>query len=267
MIGITDNNYISEIARIGWVTVNSVNSVEVYVQTDDKSDTPHFHVRKYGEKGRYEWETCVKYTEAEYFLHGKYRDKLPDKSVAEELNKMLKSANPKDPGRTYWQTAIVTWNLNNSDIQLPFDLEQPDYTHLQNDCYNTARVIVAGGRDFNDYELLKTRLDSILANFENVEIVSGHARGADTLGEKYAKERGLPCKVFPADWKNFPIRAGFMRNTRMLEYAKEETALVIAFWDGVSHGTGDIIKKAGLKNIEVFIINYKTIPADGAEKE
>ena len=130
MIKIIEKKYLLEMARIGWVPINSSNSVEVYVHTNDDGKTPHFHVRKYGKKGKFDWETCIKYTDAEYFLHGKYRDKLPDKSIAKELNKMLKSLNPKDPGRTYWQTAIVAWNNNNSDIELPFDLEQPNYTQL-----------------------------------------------------------------------------------------------------------------------------------------
>lgn len=129
MIKIYEEKHLLEMARIGWIPINSDKSVEVYVHTDDRGDTPHFHVRKYGKK-KFEWETCIKYTSAEYFLHGKYRNKLPNKDFAKELNKMLKSQNPKDPGRTYWQTAIVAWNSNNSKVDLPFDLEQPDYSQL-----------------------------------------------------------------------------------------------------------------------------------------
>ena len=52
------------------------------------------------------------------------------------------------------------------------------------------RVIVAGGRDFNDYNLLKSKLDKLLINKTDVEIVSVKARGADSLGERYTKEKG-----------------------------------------------------------------------------
>ena len=120
-----------------------------------------------------------------------------------------------------------------------------------------TRVIVAGGRDFENYELLKERLDIILADYESIEIVSGHARGADLLGEKYANEKKLPCRVFPAEWKKYPIKAGFIRNSQMLDYAGEETPLTVAFWDGESHGTKDTIKKAGAKDITVFIEKYR----------
>ena len=119
-----------------------------------------------------------------------------------------------------------------------------------------TRVIVAGGRDFDDYELLKKRLDVILMDYENVEIVSGHAKGADMLGEKYAAEKGIPLTVFPADWKKYRIRAGFIRNSQMLEYACGETPLVVAFWDGESHGTKDTIEKAKEKDITVYIEKY-----------
>ena len=119
-----------------------------------------------------------------------------------------------------------------------------------------TRVIVAGGRDFKDYDLLKERLDKILENYENIEIVSGHAKGADMLGEQYAAEKGLDLAVFPADWKKNRVRAGFIRNSQMIEYACEETPLVIAFWNGESHGTKDTIEKAKEKDITVFIEEY-----------
>lgn len=53
------------------------------------------------------------------------------------------------------------------------------------------RVIIAGGRDFNDYELLKTEVNSLIREESHVIIVSGQARGADRLGERYAEEQGL----------------------------------------------------------------------------
>jgi hypothetical protein len=120
-----------------------------------------------------------------------------------------------------------------------------------------TRIIVAGGRDFDDYALMKKSLDEIIKNYEDVEIVSGHAKGADLLGERYAGENGIPCAVFPADWKKHPIRAGFMRNSQMIDYALEETPAVVAFWDGESHGTKDTIDKAKGLNINVIIIDYQ----------
>lgn len=65
------------------------------------------------------------------------------------------------------------------------------------------KVIIAGGRDFDNYEVLKTWCDSTLRVRDAIgpiEIVSGKARGADKLGEKYAEEKGYPVKEFPANW-------------------------------------------------------------------
>jgi predicted Rossmann fold nucleotide-binding protein DprA/Smf involved in DNA uptake len=65
------------------------------------------------------------------------------------------------------------------------------------------KVIVAGTRTFNNYELLKNKLDEFLKDIEDIEIVSGGARGADALGERYAKEKGYKVTYFPADWNRF----------------------------------------------------------------
>ena len=68
---------------------------------------------------------------------------------------------------------------------------------------NDFRVIIAGGRDFNDYALLKAKCDTILAEkaaTRRIVIVSGAARGADSLGERYAREHGYALDSHPADW-------------------------------------------------------------------
>lgn len=99
------------------------------------------------------------------------------------------------------------------------------------------KLIVAGGRDFNDYDLLKSKLDKLLSNKTHVEIVSGKARGADSLGEKYAKEKGYKIKEFPADWGKYGRAAGYIRNKEMAEYADG----CLCFWDGKSKGTKHMI--------------------------
>jgi len=119
-----------------------------------------------------------------------------------------------------------------------------------------TRVIVCGGRDFNDYEYMSKVLDKYLQGINKMEIVSGHAKGADTLGEKYAEAHNILCPVFPADWENNGRIAGFIRNSKMIDYVMEEKPLVIAFWDGKSHGTKDTLKKAFIKNIPCIIAGY-----------
>lgn len=108
------------------------------------------------------------------------------------------------------------------------------------------KVIIAGGRLFNDYELLVQRCTHALSNQEDIEIVSGTANGADKLGERFAKDNGYSIIQFPADWDKFGKSAGYKRNAQMSEYADA----LIAFWDGKSKGTKhmiDLAKKTGLK--------------------
>jgi hypothetical protein len=127
------------------------------------------------------------------------------------------------------------------------------------------RIIVAGGRDFNNYPLLKGKLNSILTDFhkkgrikskEDIEIVSGHAKGADTLGEKYANEFGISFKVFIPDWNFLGKRAAYDRNNQMSKYAKQDDGVLVLFWNGISKGSKlmhDIAKADGL---EMYVISY-----------
>ncbi|MBR2788851.1 MAG: DUF2493 domain-containing protein [Erysipelotrichaceae bacterium] len=120
------------------------------------------------------------------------------------------------------------------------------------------RFIVAGGVHFEDYETLKETLDDLFKEIpkDEIEIISGHARGADSLGEKYAEEKGLKCIVFPADWKKYGRAAGPIRNRQMLDYALEEEAHLVAFWNGESRGTKNMIDIATKAGISIKIIGY-----------
>jgi hypothetical protein len=113
------------------------------------------------------------------------------------------------------------------------------------------KVIIAGSRNFNDYNLLKSSCDNLLTQFNNIEIVSGTARGADKLGERYAREKGYSIKEFPANW-NLGKSAGYIRNDEMAQYSD----MLIAFWDGTSKGTKHMIDLANKRSIKVEIVNY-----------
>ena len=111
------------------------------------------------------------------------------------------------------------------------------------------KVVVAGGRTFSDYELLRTTLDSLLRakrTTHHVVIISGAARGADKLGERYSDEtEGVTTMQFFADWDNKGRSAGYLRNAQMASTADA----VVVFWDGKSKGSKhmvDISKAAGL---------------------
>lgn len=120
------------------------------------------------------------------------------------------------------------------------------------------KVIIAGSRSFNDYALLREHCLSVLQEkmrTHRVIVVSGHARGADALGERFARELSLPLELHPAKWQLLGKAAGMVRNAEM---AKCSDAL-IAFWDGKSRGTAQMIKFARHKGLDMFILDYTRI--------
>lgn len=112
------------------------------------------------------------------------------------------------------------------------------------------KTVVAGSRDFNDYDLLKKTLTGVT---NITEVVSGTANGADKMGEMWGYESGLKVSTFPADWNNLGKRAGHVRNLEMAKYANQ----AVVFWDGVSPGSKNMIdnmKKLG-KPVKVVMYN------------
>lgn len=90
-------------------------------------------------------------------------------------------------------------------------------------------------------------------------IISGGARGADILGERFANEIGLEISRFIPDWDSLGKRAGYVRNETMAKFAVESgnEGMLIAFWDGASRGTKHMIDLANKHGLEVHVVNYK----------
>jgi hypothetical protein len=97
------------------------------------------------------------------------------------------------------------------------------------------KVIIAGSRTFNNYDLLERVLQE--ENLIIEEVVCGGARGADDHGQKWARNNGVSVKYFNAEWEKYGRVAGIIRNHEMGDYAD----YLIAFWDGKSRGTKDMI--------------------------
>lgn len=116
------------------------------------------------------------------------------------------------------------------------------------------KVIIAGGRNFTNYTFLKDTLLAHLDLAEDVEIISGGAKGVDAMGEQFAKEHNIPVRIFPANWEKHKRAAGPIRNREMAEYAD----VLIAFWDGKSPGTKSMIELAKKQAIEVNTILIST---------
>lgn len=123
------------------------------------------------------------------------------------------------------------------------------------------RVIIAGTRTFNDYELLEKHTTYMLSRRASantpIEIVSGGAPGADALGERYAREHGYKLTIFPADWGRYGRRAGPIRNRQMVEYADA----LIAFYNGTSRGTANVIEEARSAGLLVSVKRYENLDA------
>jgi hypothetical protein len=110
------------------------------------------------------------------------------------------------------------------------------------------RCIIAGSRSFDDYGYMVQKLTGWCEEFMS-EVISGGAKGADRLGERFAKEHNIPLKIMPADWDRYGKRAGYIRNTQMAA----EADVLFAFWDGKSPGTKHMIDIAYDKGLLVFI--------------
>lgn len=114
------------------------------------------------------------------------------------------------------------------------------------------KVGIVGSRTFNDYELLKNTMDKLSTLLKISHVVSGGANGADKMGEQWAKENNIPTIIFIPDWKKYGKRAGFLRNEDIIK----ESDVVIAFWDGISHGTKHDIDLAKAANKPIKIIRF-----------
>jgi glycerophosphoryl diester phosphodiesterase len=133
------------------------------------------------------------------------------------------------------------------------------------------KVIIAGSRSLTDPALIDRAMKE--SGFEPTEVVSGTARGADALGEAWARARGIPVKTFPADWGRldhpgaviryrrdgsaYDATAGYRRNTAMAEYADA----LVAVWDGKSPGTRHIIQEAKRLGLKVHVFMARAKPS------
>jgi len=114
-----------------------------------------------------------------------------------------------------------------------------------------VKTIVAGSRTIKDKSLVAYVIKR--SGFKITEVVSGRAKGVDTLGEEVAHDLGVSVKPFPANWNKHGKAAGYIRNQEMADYAEA----LIAIWDGKSRGTRDMISRAKKKGLKVFVHNLQ----------
>jgi len=115
------------------------------------------------------------------------------------------------------------------------------------------KIIIAGSRNFKDFDLLEDKCDFYIGTGKAVCIVSGTARGADQLGERYADKSGYIIERHPANWSKHGKRAGYIRNEEMAKTAD----CLIAFWDGKSRGTKHMIDIARREGLRIRVVRVK----------
>lgn len=114
------------------------------------------------------------------------------------------------------------------------------------------KLAVIGSRTFDNYQLLCSSIDKLRRKYNIDTIVSGGAKGADSMGIMYAENNGLCWKEHLPNWELYGKSAGFRRNHDIINDAD----LVIAFWDGKSRGTKHSIDLASDQNKEVLVIFF-----------
>jgi len=115
------------------------------------------------------------------------------------------------------------------------------------------RTLICGSRDFLDGQAAFRFLDSLRT--QPTLVISGAARGADTIARAWAIHRKIPLQEYPADWKLHGKGAGFRRNLEMLDACE----VVVAFWDGSSPGTQHTLREAQARKLPIYLC----VPADG----
>lgn len=112
------------------------------------------------------------------------------------------------------------------------------------------RILVCGGRDFKDRDLMVKALKDY-EHQSNITIIHGAASGADSMSHSWATAFKHNIESYPADWDKYGKRAGYIRNVQMLNEGKPD--LVIAFPGG--KGTQMMINLAEAANVPVIRIN------------
>lgn len=101
-------------------------------------------------------------------------------------------------------------------------------------------LAVVGSRTWTDKQCVFDMLDCYYIDYPQLKIISGGAKGADSMAADWAKSRNVPTQIFRPDWDVYGKRAGFMRNEQIVRACDS----VLAFWDGTSKGTLNTIDKA-----------------------
>ena len=247
--------------RINSVNINNQNRLHpfymVYISNDGEVICDHLSPKDMLDRMRY---LCKGKTEPIAELYRKFNKETNDGKNMKQVSNLLgqsissiievKEESDIDSFLNGGQVSFLTDTIKGlDDFELICFLVIKETKKLAAE-KKEYRLVVAGSRDFNDYTLLSAELDKLLTGKTNITIVSGTAKGADRLGERYAAEHNLQIERFPAEWEKYHKGAGPIRNMKMVQSADA----VIVFWDNESSGTKNIIECARKEDIPYRIV-------------
>jgi len=248
--------------RTGSVEINHQNRLHpfymVYISNDGEVICDHLSPKEMLDKMRY---LCKGRTEPITELYRKFNKETSDGKNMKQVSNLLgqtissiievKEESDIDSFLAGGQVSFLSDTIKGlDDFELICFLVVKSAKEAAAD-HDEFRLVVAGSRGFDSYERLSAELDKYLAGRSNVTIISGTARGADRLGEKYAQEHGYKIEQVPAQWAKYHQGAGPIRNKQMVKTADA----VLVFWDNESSGTCNIIECARAENIPCRVIN------------
>lgn len=248
--------------RTGSVEINHQNRLHpfymVYISNDGEVICDHLSPKEMLDKMRY---LCKGRTEPITELYRKFNKETSDGKNMKQVSNLLgqsissiievKEESDIDSFLAGGQVSFLSDAIKGlDDFELICFLVVKSAKEAAVD-HDEFRLVVAGSRGFDSYERLSAELDKYLAGRSNVTIISGTARGADRLGEKYAQEHGYKIEQVPAQWAKYHQGAGPIRNKQMVKTADA----VLVFWDNESSGTRNIIECARVENIPCKVVN------------
>lgn len=117
------------------------------------------------------------------------------------------------------------------------------------------KLLVAGSRTISSTNAIYKVLNEYVEEHgDKLSIISGGAKGVDTVAAEFAKSQNIPFTEVPADWDKHGRAAGFIRNKEMWEMADEG----VVFWDGVSKGTAHSFKLSEQMNKKLRV--FRLVP-------
>ena len=248
--------------RTGSVEINHQNRLHpfymVYISNDGEVICDHLSPKEMLDKMRY---LCKGRTEPIAELYRKFNKETSDGKNMKQVSNLLgqsissiievKEESDIDSFLAGGQVSFLSDTIKGlDDFELICFLVVKSAKEAAVD-HDEFRLVVAGSRGFDSYERLSAELDKYLAGRSNVTIISGTARGADRLGERYAQEHGYKIEQVPAQWAKYHQGAGPIRNKQMVKTADA----VLVFWDNESSGTRNIIECARAENIPCKVVN------------